>query len=419
MRRRNRGVARQERTICDFFHNRAGRHGQRFGAGHGALVFLARRTTAGRWRMARGEARAVAGGAAAMGAVSVAGGDGRAGRRPLCRSAGRRARRRVVDGAQGDRAVGHVLQETLLITGFVFAMMLLVEYLNVLSAGVVLRRLRHGGLGTLAAAAAFGAGPGCLGSFAAVTPYVHGALPFGALVANMIATSSDEAFLMLALSPGRALTLFAVLLVWGVLVGWVVQDAHGALPLLGESRWEFAKVKPVNLAAGLALGLAVYAFGFFGDVNERRMAGESRPPCGRREGLRAFRRGGWFFRILKAAARARILWWSLASRRPCTNGARSQLCCVLKVSPPHVRTHQPPALRVVGPRQAAALRHGSLPGARHAAAQGTAEFSLPPSGRGGVCLFRARRRPAHLRHVCALSPRCTAGWRVRLGVHSR
>lgn len=34
----------------------------------------------------------------------------------------------------------------------------------------------------------------------------------------------------------------------------VVQDGHGALPLLAESRREFLKVKAISLVSGLALG---------------------------------------------------------------------------------------------------------------------------------------------------------------------
>jgi hypothetical protein len=37
----------------------------------------------------------------------------------------------------------------------------------------------------------------------------------------------------------------------------VVQDGHGMLPLLAESRSEFVKVKAVNLVAGLLLGGAL------------------------------------------------------------------------------------------------------------------------------------------------------------------
>lgn len=119
-------------------------------------------------------------------------------------------------------ALGAVLGHGLVITGFVFVMMLLVEYLNVATRGTLQRFAVRPGLGAYAGSVALGIAPGCLGSFAAVSLYAHGALPFGALVANMIATSGDEAFVMLALFPRRALLLFALLAAWGIVVGWLV-----------------------------------------------------------------------------------------------------------------------------------------------------------------------------------------------------
>lgn len=120
-----------------------------------------------------------------------------------------------------------VLATALMITGFVFVMMLIVEVVNVASAGTLQGFLRRGGAPVYVAAGMLGAAPGCLGSFAAVALYVHGALPLGALVANMIATSGDEAFVMLALFPGRALLLFAILLAWGIVVGLAVDRFMG------------------------------------------------------------------------------------------------------------------------------------------------------------------------------------------------
>jgi hypothetical protein len=37
----------------------------------------------------------------------------------------------------------------------------------------------------------------------------------------------------------------------------VVQDGHGILPLLAESRREFVRVKAINMIAGLVLGGAL------------------------------------------------------------------------------------------------------------------------------------------------------------------
>lgn len=120
-----------------------------------------------------------------------------------------------------------VLGHALMITGFVFVMMLIVEVVNVASAGALQRRLGCGGAGTYLGAGLLGIVPGCLGSFAAVVVYVHRSLPLGGLVTNMIATSGDEAFVMFALFPGKALLLAAVLLVWGIAVGWLVDRVGG------------------------------------------------------------------------------------------------------------------------------------------------------------------------------------------------
>lgn len=117
-----------------------------------------------------------------------------------------------------------VLGDALTITGFVFVMMLIVEVVNVVSGGTLKRIVDRGGTVTYLGSGLLGTAPGCLGSFAAVAMYVHGALPFGALVTNMIATSGDEAFVMLALFPGKAVLLFAILLVYGVVVGMLTDQ---------------------------------------------------------------------------------------------------------------------------------------------------------------------------------------------------
>jgi hypothetical protein len=124
-----------------------------------------------------------------------------------------------------------VFADSLLITGFVFVMMLIVEYLNVATRGALQRLASRKGVRAYAAASALGAAPGCLGSFAAVSLYVHGGLSFGSIVANMIATSGDEAFVMLALFPRTALLLGVLLFVYGVVVGAVVDRVAPRLGL--------------------------------------------------------------------------------------------------------------------------------------------------------------------------------------------
>ena len=120
-----------------------------------------------------------------------------------------------------------VLAESLEISGFVFSMMLLVEYLNVLSRGTLQKRLSRGGPWNYAGAVFLGTTPGCLGAFTDVTLYVHGLISMGALAGAMIATSGDESFVMIALFPGKALFLFGILFIYGVAVGVLVDKVFG------------------------------------------------------------------------------------------------------------------------------------------------------------------------------------------------
>jgi nitrogen fixation/metabolism regulation signal transduction histidine kinase len=47
----------------------------------------------------------------------------------------------------------------------------------------------------------------------------------------MIATSGDEAFVLLAMVPRQAMLLFALLFVFGVVLGWLSDKIAGVLKL--------------------------------------------------------------------------------------------------------------------------------------------------------------------------------------------
>jgi hypothetical protein len=115
-----------------------------------------------------------------------------------------------------------LFKTALMITGFVLAMMLIIEYLNVLTAGKWQERLAGYRWGQYFLAAVLGVLPGCLGAFTAVAMYTHGVLTLGAVVAAMIASSGDEAFVMLAMIPGHALLLMGIVLGIGLGVGVLV-----------------------------------------------------------------------------------------------------------------------------------------------------------------------------------------------------
>ena len=112
-----------------------------------------------------------------------------------------------------------VLRNSVLITGLVIIMMLLIEYVNIHSHGKWFTKLRQNRYGQVVLGAGLGIIPGCVGGFAAVSMYSHKLLSFGALIAMMIASSGDEAFVMLAMIPREALLLMVVLFVVAVLAG--------------------------------------------------------------------------------------------------------------------------------------------------------------------------------------------------------
>ena len=122
-------------------------------------------------------------------------------------------------------ALFDILREGLLITGFVLIMMLVIEYLNVLTRGNWDRVISRWTWGQSAFAALLGVTPGCLGAYAAASLYIHRILSIGALSAAMIATCGDEAFMMLALFPATAIKIFAVMFVSGLVTGILIDLA--------------------------------------------------------------------------------------------------------------------------------------------------------------------------------------------------
>ena len=115
-----------------------------------------------------------------------------------------------------------ILRNSILITGLVVVMMMMIESLNIESKGMIFKGLKKTKIGQVVIAALLGSIPGCMGGFATVSLYTHRMFSFGALVAMMIASSGDEAFIMLAMIPKQALMLFVILFVIAVVVGILV-----------------------------------------------------------------------------------------------------------------------------------------------------------------------------------------------------
>ena len=112
-----------------------------------------------------------------------------------------------------------VLKSSLTLTCLVMIMMLLIEFINVGSAGKWMAKLQHRPFLQIVMAILLGLIPGCIGGFAIVSLFTHNLLCFGALVAGMIATFGDEAFVLMAYSPKWTLILSGVLLVIALVAG--------------------------------------------------------------------------------------------------------------------------------------------------------------------------------------------------------
>jgi len=112
-------------------------------------------------------------------------------------------------------------KHALMITSFVFVMMLIIEYVNVQTKGSWQNSLQKSRWLQYSLSAFLGATPGCLGAFTVVALYAHDIVSFGALVTVMIATSGDEAYVMLSMFPGKTFLLTLILFLLGIGTGFV------------------------------------------------------------------------------------------------------------------------------------------------------------------------------------------------------
>lgn len=127
-----------------------------------------------------------------------------------------------------------ILIKSIMITGFVFIMMLVIEYINVQTNGIWQNKLTGNVWKQYILAALLGAIPGCLGAFTAVALFSHRLISFGALVAAMIATSGDEAFVMFAMFPQKALLLTILIFVIGIAAGYITDKFYHPNKLLNK-----------------------------------------------------------------------------------------------------------------------------------------------------------------------------------------
>lgn len=169
-----------------------------------------------------------------------------------------------------------IITSTVGITCLVMVMMLLIEFVNVSSSGHLLEKLQHRPFLQILVSSVLGLIPGCIGGFTIVSLYTHRLLSFGALVAGMISTFGDSAFLLFAMSPGTTpqlfLSLFAVAMVAGVIThslfknrSFYSNDTHtlevheGHTHEHGHAQLAFSNIRKISFArAILIFGLVMY-----------------------------------------------------------------------------------------------------------------------------------------------------------------
>ena len=122
------------------------------------------------------------------------------------------------------------LRNSVLITGIVIIMMMMIESFNLDSHSRFFNRVKGSSFRQVLLAALLGSIPGCIGGFATVSLYSRRLLSFGALTAMMIASAGDEAFVMLAMMPDKALWIFALLFVIavfsGIAIDWIMKSRN-------------------------------------------------------------------------------------------------------------------------------------------------------------------------------------------------
>ena len=126
-----------------------------------------------------------------------------------------------------DVAVSSMSDAFLAVTVFVaftFAVVFLAERIFSFDLGLMLSR--HSLLQPFIASL-LGILPGCGGAIIVVTQYTRGYAGFGALIAVLVSTMGDAAFLLLAREPLTALYVFVIAGIAGTVTGMIVDWFHG------------------------------------------------------------------------------------------------------------------------------------------------------------------------------------------------
>jgi len=111
--------------------------------------------------------------------------------------------------------------QTVKIIFIVSCLMILVEFLHIKYKKTIEKCLTKNKKNQIIGASLLGAVPGCFDAFFVDMLYMSGAVGFGALVAVMLSTAGDEAFVMIAMMPKTAFLIFGICFIVGIAGGFL------------------------------------------------------------------------------------------------------------------------------------------------------------------------------------------------------
>jgi len=117
-------------------------------------------------------------------------------------------------------AISEIFLETMQIILLVAVMMVIVEFIEIRFKNAIQKKITENHVNQIIIASLLGAIPGCTDAFFVVSLYTHGLVGFGALVAVMLSTAGDEAFVMLAMMPKSAVLIFGICALLGIIGGF-------------------------------------------------------------------------------------------------------------------------------------------------------------------------------------------------------
>jgi hypothetical protein len=117
---------------------------------------------------------------------------------------------------------------------FVGAVLLAFQYVNYVQQGRLVDRIANAAGWQPALGALLGLTPGCGGAIFVMTLYVRGSVTFGTVVATLVATMGDAAFVLAAAAPLHFLYVSAASLVAAVAVGYAVDALRIGAGLRGR-----------------------------------------------------------------------------------------------------------------------------------------------------------------------------------------